>query len=195
MFHSRTVRRVVTGHDTSGKAVIASDEWVDPVTTPLMPGSEFHLLWGGDSAPEFPDDGTPPATTSYFPAVGGFRFGQFAVPPASTIHPPTDIDVPAALAEFEAQMPGLLGHMEPDAPGMHTTSTIDFEVVLDGEVWLELDDGVEVHLQTGDCVVQNGTRHAWRNHGDVTARLAVILLGATHSRVPSNAHARTDTAD
>ena len=51
-------------------------------------------------------------------------------------------------------------------PGMHTTATIDFEVVLDGEIWLELDDGVEVHLRAGDTVVQNGTRHAWRNHGD-----------------------------
>ena len=55
--------------------------------------------------------------------------------------------------------------MEPDAPGMHTTATIDFEVVLEGEVWLELDDGEEVHLRVGDCVVQNGTRHAWRNRG------------------------------
>ena len=73
--------------------------------------------------------------------------------------------------------------MEPDAPGMHTTDTIDFEVVLDGEVWLELDDGVEVHLRAGDTVVQNGTRHAWRNHGDTTARLAVFLIGAHHTGV------------
>ena len=89
----------------------------------------------------------------------------------------------AALADFEEHMPGLRGHMEPDAPGMHTTSTVDFEVVLDGEVWLELDDGVEVHLKAGDTVVQNGTRHAWRNHGDTTARLAVILIGAHHDHV------------
>ena len=73
--------------------------------------------------------------------------------------------------------------MEPDAPGMHTTATIDFEVVLDGEVWLELDDGVEVHLRPGDTVVQNGTRHAWRNHGDTTARLAVFIIGAHHARI------------
>ena len=194
MFHTHSVRRVVTGHDANGNAVVASDEWVDPVTTPLMPGSEFHLLWGGDAPPQFPDDGSRPAVATYFPGIGGFRFGQFAVPPAGAVEVPADVDVPAALAEFEAQMPGLLGHMEPDAPGMHTTATIDFEVVLDGEIWLELDDGVEVHLQPGDCVVQNGTRHAWRNHGDVTCRLAVILLGAHHSRVPSAAHARTDDA-
>jgi quercetin dioxygenase-like cupin family protein len=90
------------------------------------------------------------------------------------------------MAEFEAALPGLAGHMEPDAPGMHTTATIDFEVVLDGEVWLELDDGVEVHLRPGDTVVQNGTRHAWRNHGDEPARLAVFIVGAHHDRVRSS---------
>src|SRR4051812_9625372 len=132
MFHTRSVRRVVTGHDASGKAVIASDEWVEPVQMALMPGSEFHLLWGADEPPQFPDEGSRPPTAQYFPAVGGFRFGQFAVPPMSAVHVPEDLDVPAALAEVEDKLPGLLGHMEPDAPGMHTTSTIDFEVVLDG---------------------------------------------------------------
>ncbi|MCU1501459.1 MAG: cupin [Ilumatobacteraceae bacterium] len=183
MFHTRSVRRVVTGHDAAGKAIFVSDEWVDPVTVALSPGSEFHLLWGGDGPPSFPDDGTRPTTTTYFPAAGGFRFGQFSVPPESARQPAEGLDLDAALAEFDAKLPGLAGHMEPDAPGMHTTSTIDFEVVLDGEVWLELDDGEEVHLQPGDCVVQNGTRHAWRNHGDVTARLAVILIGAHHANV------------
>jgi len=183
MFHTRSVRRVVTGHDAAGKAIFVRDEWVDPLTAALLPGSEFHQLWAGDAPPSFPDDGSLPAITTYFPAVGGFRFGQFSIPPESTPPPGDDVDMEAAVAEVDAKLPGLLAHMEPDAPGMHTTSTIDFEVVLDGEVWLELDDGVEVHLQPGDCVVQNGTRHAWRNHGDVTARLAVILLGAHHDKV------------
>lgn len=183
MFHTRSVRRVVTGHDAAGKAIFVRDEWVDPLTAALLPGSEFHQLWAGDSPPSFPDDGSLPAITTYFPAVGGFRFGQFSIPPESTPPPGDDVDAEAAVAEVDAKLPGLLWHMEPDAPGMHTTSTIDFEVVLDGEVWLELDDGVEVHLQPGDCVVQNGTRHAWRNHGEVTARLAVILLGAHHEKV------------
>jgi quercetin dioxygenase-like cupin family protein len=73
--------------------------------------------------------------------------------------------------------------MEPDAPGMHTTDTIDFEVVLEGEIWLELDDGATMHLRPGDTVVQNGTRHAWRNNGTETARLAVFICGAHHDRV------------
>jgi hypothetical protein len=178
------VRRVVTGHNGDGKAVFASDTEVDGIEPALTPGTEFHRLWGGDEAPRFPDDGSLPAHESYFPPVGGYRFGMFSIPPGhrqTAGPPPADRD--AAIAEFNAALPGLAGYMEPDAPGMHTTDTIDFEVVLDGEVWLELDDGAEVHLRAGDTVVQNGTRHAWRNHGDTTARLAVFIVGAHHDRV------------
>ncbi|HEU5082140.1 MAG TPA: cupin domain-containing protein [Acidimicrobiales bacterium] len=177
------VRRVVTGHDADGKAVFASDERVPPVTPALLPGSEFHRLWGGDEAPRFPDDGSMPAHTSYFPPVGGFRFGFFTIPPDGGRGAPADLDVEAALAELESALPGLAGHMEPDAPGMHTTATIDFEVVLEGEVTLELDDGERVTLRPGDTVVQNGTRHRWSNPGDVPARLAVFIVGAHHDRI------------
>ena len=176
------VRRVVTGHDANGKAVVASDTEVDGFRPALLPGSEFHKLWGADKAPRFPDDGSPSAYQTYFPPIGGFRFGFFMIPPeTASAAAPDDLD--AAAAEFEAGMPGLTGYMEADAPGMHTTDTIDFEVVLDGEIWLELDNGVEVHLKPGDTVVQNGTRHAWRNHGDKTCRLAVFIAGAHHDTV------------
>ena len=63
-------------------------------------------------------------------------------------------------------------------PGMHATDTVDFEYIISGEVWLELDDGVEVHLRAGDTLVQNGTRHAWHNRGTEPCRLLVILVGA-----------------
>ena len=172
------VRRVVTGHTSDGKSVFVSDEEVAPVTAALLPGSEFHRLWGGDSAPTFPDDGSAPAQPTYFPPVGGYRFGFFTLPPANQGGPSADIDVQAAMAEVEQGLPGLLSHMEPDDPGMHTTDTIDFEVVLSGQVVLELDDGVEKTLQPGDTVVQNGTRHRWRNPGDVPAVLAVFIAGA-----------------
>jgi hypothetical protein len=175
---------VVTGHDANGKAVVASDTEIVGLRPALSSGAEFHRLWGADDAPNFPDDGAQPAHHTYFPPVGGFRFGMFAVPPGSGVGAPPPGDVDTALADLEVALPGLASYMEPDAPGMHTTDTIDFEVVLEGEVWLELDDGVEVHLHAGDTVVQNGTRHAWRNHGDSVARLAVFLIGAHHERVP-----------
>src|SRR5262249_54282207 len=149
------VRRVVTGHDGNGKAVFASDERVDPLTLALIPGAEFHRLWGADRAPSFPDDGGPTAQPSYFPPVGGYRFALFTAPPGP-VSAPADLDRQAALAEMEVKLPGLLACLEPDNPGMHTTDTIDFEVVLSGEVILELDDGVEKVLRAGDTVVQNG---------------------------------------
>ena len=177
------VRRVVTGHDVSGKAVFVSDERVSPVTTALSPGSEFHQLWGADEAPHFPDDGTRPPPTTYFPPVGGFRFGHFTLPPEGSAPLPADLDVGAALAEMDEKLPGMASYMEPAAPWMHTTATIDFEVVLLGQVTLELDDGASVTLGPGDTVVQNGTRHRWSNPGDVPVVIAVILIGAHHDRV------------
>ena len=81
----------------------------------------------------------------------------------------------AALADLEAALPGLLDHNEPDNPGMHTTVTIDFEYVLSGRVVVELDDGATVELGPGDTVVQNGTRHAWRNPFHPPR----LLIGAT----------------
>ncbi len=177
------VRRVVTGHDAEGKAVFVSDERVPPVTLALLPGSEFHRLWGADEAPRFPDDGALPAHHAYFPPVGGFRFGFFTVPPDGGAGAPADLDVSAALAELEERLPGLAGHMEVDDPGMHTTATIDFEVVLSGQVTLELDDGRKRTMGPGDTVVQNGTRHRWSNSGAEPAVLAVFIVGAHHDRV------------
>jgi hypothetical protein len=176
------VRRVVTGHDASGKAVFASDEEVDGLTMAVLPGSEFHRLWGADAAPSFPDDGSPPPQPTYFPPVGGFRFGMFTIPPEATRGEPDVEDIQAAMAEVDEKLPGMLGYMEPDAPGMHTTDTIDFEVILSGSCVLELDDGAEVTLRTGDTVVQNGTRHRWKNPFEEPCLLAVFLIGAHHAR-------------
>jgi len=176
------IRRVVTGHDGAGKAVFASDEVVEPITIPILPGMEFFRLWGGDEAPQFPDDGSQPSAPQYFPEVGGFRFGLFTVPPDATAMP-EDLDVAAALNQFAADLPGLGEHMEPDNPGMHTTATVDYEFVVSGRVVLELDDGATVELGPGDTVVQNGTRHAWRNPFDEPCQMVVVLVGAHHDGV------------
>ncbi|MCT7661626.1 cupin domain-containing protein [Mycobacterium deserti] len=179
------VRRVVTGHDASGKSVFVSDETVGPVETMLMPGYQNHSLWGADTTPQYPDDGSMPQWHSYFPPVGGFRFAILTFPPLFGSEAPADLDVEAALADVEEKMPGMLGYMDLSDPGMHTTDTIDFEVVLEGTVVLELDDGAEVTLRAGDTVVQNGTRHRWKNPADTPARMAVFICGATHERVPA----------
>lgn len=172
------VRRVVTGH-AGGKAVFASDELVDPVTVALLPGYSFHQIWAGDEPPRFPDDGALPSIADYFPPLGGFRFNLFCMPPGETTVP-EGLDLPTAIAEVEEKLPGMASFSETDEPGMHTTPTIDFEVVLSGECVLELDDGAEVELKAGDSVVQNGTRHRWHNRGKEPCQLAVFILGAHH---------------
>ncbi len=177
------VRRVVTGHDGEGRAVFVGDELVPPVTIALLPGSEYHQLWGSDATCSFPDDGSRPSVTGYFPPVGGFRVGYFTIPPDGGAGVPAGLDIEAAMAEFEEKLPGLAEHLEPEAPGMHTTATVDFGVVLSGQATLELDDGATVTLNPGDTYVQNGTRHRWSNRGTIPAVIAVTLVGADHARV------------
>jgi mannose-6-phosphate isomerase-like protein (cupin superfamily) len=157
--------------------VFVSDKDVDATTLSILPGYEFHSLWGADAMPSLPADGTEPSHRMYFPPAGGFRFGFFTLPPAGT-DLPADLDVAAAIAEMQDKLPGMGDHMEPDEPGMHTTDSVDYIVVLDGRIWLELDDDRTVELGRGDTVVQNGTRHAWRNLGPEPATLAVVMLGA-----------------
>jgi mannose-6-phosphate isomerase-like protein (cupin superfamily) len=170
-----TVRRVVTGTDRGGKSRFVGDEELEPVTVGLMPGLEFHPVWGADEQVVLPTDGTQPDARAYFPPAGGFRFGYVSIPPEGSGATP---DAGAGPDEIEQKLPGLLAHMEPDHPGMHTTDTIDFDVVASGEIYLELDDGAEVHLKTGDCVIQNGTRHAWHNRASEPCVLAVAIVGA-----------------
>ena len=149
----------MTGHDESGKSVFASDETVEPDRPVLMPSVDVYQLWGGDATPQFPDDGSMPAWHTYFPPVGGFRFGMLTILPGTVASGEEPFNAAEAVDDIEGKLPGLLSYMDPSDPGMHATDTIDFEVVLEGTVVLELDDGAEVTLHAGDTVVQNGTRH------------------------------------
>jgi len=175
------IRCVVTGHNPSGKSVIAKDAAIEPVTLSLLPGFAFHRIWGGDATPKLPSDGTPPPHHRYFPPPGGFRFVFFSVPP-NTDKLPKGTDLAAAFGELQEKLPGLVEVMEPMNPGMHTTDTVDFDVVLSGEVYLELDEGAEVFLKAGDCVIQNGTRHAWHNRSSQNCIVAVAIVGAERVR-------------
>jgi mannose-6-phosphate isomerase-like protein (cupin superfamily) len=174
------MRCVVTGQNKDGKSVFVSDTEVEPIRVSLLPGTEFHRLWGSNGPPTLPTGGSAPDQRGYFPPPGGYRFGFFTLGPDS-VGVPADIDLEAALVELGTNLPGLAEVMEPDHPGMHTTDTVDLDLVISGEVWLELDDGAEVQLRAGDSVVQNGTRHAWRNRTSEPAVIFVTLLGAART--------------
>lgn len=174
------IRRIVTGQDKAGKSVFVSDTEVEPVDIALLPGTEFHRMWGSDGPPALPTEGNQPDMPAYFPPEMGYRFNFFTLGPDSVAIPP-DIDIGNALNEIAIKLPGLAESMEPGNPGMHRTDTVDIDVIISGEVDLELDDGEEVHMKAGDCVVMNGVRHAWRNRSDQPVTIFVTLLGAKRS--------------
>ena len=171
------VRRVVTGQNAEGKAVFVEDGPVEAKAVALTPGTVFHQVWGSDHSVGLPTDGQQPPWTTFFPPADGFRFLVWtAGPESATI--PDDLDISTAISELQERLPGLADFNEPENPGMHTTDTVDVDLVLDGEIWLELDDGEEVLLGPGDCVVMNGTRHAWHNRSDKPTTIATVLIGA-----------------
>lgn len=161
--------------------MFVSDAAREPVTLSMLPGFEFHRVWGSETTTQLPSDGKAPLPARYFPASEGFRFGFFTVPPGThTIA--QDVDIASGLAELQEKLPGMAEVLEFDHPGMHTTDTVDFDVIVSGEVYLELDDGAEVLLKACDCVVQNGTRHAWHNRSSENCVIAVALVGARRRR-------------
>ena len=172
-------RRVVTGV-RAGKSVILSD---GPVPNAhhytALPGMMTSVVYATVATPSLPQDGgeTAPPGLHVPPAPGETRLMIVTFPPDSTLARP-DFDPAAADAEQRTVIPGLAELFEPDAPGMHQTRTVDYDIVLDGEIWLELDDAATTHLRAGDVVVQCGTRHAWRNTSDRTATMCFVLIGA-----------------
>ncbi len=170
-------RLIVTGLDANGKSSLISDRQIDARTAAAMPGYGWHRLWSWDTAPDVPNSGIESEGPGHFPASGGVRFIVFTIPPGTTAAP-ENLDKEAAMQELEEKFPGRAAHMESHQTGLHTTATIDFIYVADGEIWLELDDKQEIHLKTGDSLVQNGVRHAWRNHGTKPCSLVVTIVGA-----------------
>jgi mannose-6-phosphate isomerase-like protein (cupin superfamily) len=151
---SRIPRRVVTGHTPDGVSVVVSDGPV-PVSRDLPDdGVAFHEIWNTEGAPAritAVEDTEPTERT-------------LAVPPPAR-------GTKIRINEFQ---PGHLDERGLQSP-VHRTASIDYGIVLEGEITLVLDDS-EVTLRAGDVVVQRGTDHAWANRGDTTARVAFILL-------------------
>lgn len=153
----RGVRRVVTGIDAAGRSVVVSDARAtgDPQGLPI---------WGADQAP-VPGDPVAPVTAGWWPPPGGIRV-------TLSSRKPDRIDAPPP-PSGQRDWPDI-----DDAAGFHASTSTDIIVMIAGTIWLELDDGVEVRLSAGDVLVQNGTRHRWRNHGTDWPIMAVVIVGA-----------------
>lgn len=139
-------RRVVTGHDGRGVSLIAADEAV-PGASAVPGGTLFYQVWGTDATPA---------------PIG-----------AATSEPVTG---PLAVAPSRQGTRLLVNEMPPgSASPMHRTETVDYGIVLNGEVVLVLDDS-ETVLRAGDIAVQRGTSHRWENRSAAPARMAFVLV-------------------
>jgi hypothetical protein len=173
------LRRVVIA-DVDGVSAVVGDGPAPRSHDFANPSGFSHaLVWTTSPDAKRGFDGIDPslAAPSLVPAAKGTSLIVLTFPPDS-VFADGAFDPVAAAAEAREHSPGIAEALEPDAPGMHTTPTIDYDIVLEGEIWLELSGGHEVKLVAGDIVVQHGTRHAWRNKSDRPATVAAILVGA-----------------
>ena len=153
------VRRIVTGHDTNGKAVVASDERLTAVSRRIGANITGCEIWSTD---RMPVDNSAAADAAQ---RAGFvkRYNYVGTGQGTTIR----------ITEWAP------GH----ARFTHRTETVDYAILLSGEIDLELDNVETVHLKPGDVVVQRGTIHTWINRGSVPAVTAFILIDAKPAEV------------
>jgi quercetin dioxygenase-like cupin family protein len=161
------IRRIATGHDASGKAVIASDEQMDGLVAPGT--GTIWRMWSADEPALYPDDGSDPGAAAVYPPLNGFRFHAFEIPAATAMIAPEDRSIDET---------GVSSVFEDGGDGMHRTDTTDLLVLMSGSVQLEVDDGVTTVFNAGDFIIQNGTRHKWTNVGDQPALFAAVTIGA-----------------
>ena len=142
-------------------------------------------LWTTPALPALLEQSRDPTLdrASLIPSQGGTSIAMFDFPPDTVMQNP--VDGVQAFNELSAALPGLIETFEPDNPGMHTTATIDYGIILDGELWLELDNGQSRLVRAGDVVIQNGTRHAWRNNSERIARALFVMIGVSPAENPA----------
>jgi mannose-6-phosphate isomerase-like protein (cupin superfamily) len=143
------VRRIVTG-SKNGKSVILDDS---EISSEDLLGAKVFEIWETTGAPVLPFDQKNYKKPLRFkmPEPGNTRLRLTVIPPET----------------------------QKDAgSGMHKTKTVDYDILLSGELHMMLDDGIELQLSPGDCIIQNGARHAWRNKGYKECILLTVCIGA-----------------
>jgi hypothetical protein len=174
------VRRVVTGIDERGRSYVIRDgaapnRHSSPSVTGFGAANLWHTVPGPVVNAGAQDNGSADTEFPMHPEVGGtiFRIADF--PPDSAY---SDAGKAALFGEIGGEHArNGAAHSESKHFWFHKTDSIDYAIVLDGEIWLLLDDN-ECRLEAGDVVVQRGTSHAWANRSDKPCRMAFVLIGA-----------------
>ncbi len=186
------IHRIVTGHDAAGKAIVST---VGPLPTVIelaaIPGTVFHEVWSTASTPAAADNGPDPT------------IGPLTLPPPPLGTRLRFVDIPPDTAEFlalgaarmhdaftqvgDATASTVRAHSP--HPLMHRTESVDYGIVIDGELTLVLDDS-EVALRPGSVVIQRGTNHAWANRSQRPCRILFVLIDAAYDPAISAALAQ-----
>ena len=153
------VRRIVTGHDANGKAIVKTDERLQGVGRLGRPHIAGCEIWSTDEMPVDNSEESDAAQRAGFVK----RYNYLGTGQGTVIR----------ITEFASGSPKF----------MHRTETVDYALLLSGECDLELDSGEIVHMKPGDIVVQRGTMHAWVNNGPVPCVFAFILIDAEPAEV------------
>ena len=173
------VRRVVTGHDENGKAIVLSDAPAPfTLTNPARPGYVSTDIWRTNATP------TPVVSQHDEPTLGPRRQmpeKNGTVFRINRVMPETS-DITNMTPDAAKKLFGALGneqastfHKNGRHPLMHRTETIDYVLILSGEIYCVLDD-TEVLLKAGDTMIQCGTNHAWSNRSNAPCDIAFILI-------------------
>jgi len=164
----KPVRRIVTGH-RDGKAVVIYDSAAPNQKLRQASGLVSTLLWVTDETP------------ADISGTADRAAGDIGVPPPANGSIFRVVDFPpeqgARSREAILREMGVAGQGAARHHGMHRTRSIDYAIVIEGEIDMLLDDS-EVHLKAGDVLVQQGTNHAWANRGSAPCRIAFVLIDA-----------------
>jgi len=174
---AKSVRRVVTGHDVDGRSTFLIDGPTPHVFSRSKGSAIVHELWETTRTPADNRGNSDAIVRGHRlpPPKGGSVFRVIEYPP--------DSERLAAIAH-EEKLPddgsgraAATDRNNPRHPGFHKTATIDYAIVLSGEIFAMMDDG-EVLLQAGDVLIQRGTNHAWSNRTNEPAVVAFVLIDA-----------------
>lgn len=173
-----SIHRVVTGHDARGQAVITSSGPLPTVVeVAAIPGTVFHEVWSTAESPALISNAADPT------------LGPLVLPPPARGTRMRFVDIPPDTADFLAHGAARMHdafaqigdaqastvHAQSPHPLMHRTESVDYGIVIAGEVTLVLDASEEL-LQVGSVVVQRGTNHAWANRSGKPCRMLFILV-------------------
>lgn len=174
------VRRIVTGHNASGDAIIQEDGAAPRVRQiGGLNGPVFHEIWNTRATPAPIDaaSGEPEEDGIILaPPRNGTRIRVLDIPPDDpSLETATAEDARAHFAEIGAADASSRGSGNARHAHMHRTETIDYGIVLEGEIVLIMDEG-ETTVRAGEIVVQRGTNHGWANRTDKNCRICFILI-------------------